>query len=296
MIGFLAKRIARPACGLVPLPPGVPPGPPPDAPAGVALVILTKNHAAKLERCVRTLREQTDYPGLQLVVVDNGSTDPDAVAALSRIEGPDLRIVRSPGPFNYSALNNEGVRAAPPTPFVGLLNDDVYVPHGRANWLRTLVADLRAPGFAIAGPRLLYPDGRIQQAAIGLFRNFWGRLQVRNLFNGRPATHPPASIAREVSAVTGACMLVSRFAWERLGGLDETLPVVYNDVDFCLRARAAGLRVAYDPRATLTHDEGVSGRMPAKNPLNQASARLLRARHSDAYPCDPFDLPGIRME
>ena len=226
----------------------------PDSSLRVAVVIPTKNRAALLARCVQSLRARTAHPALDIVIVDNGSTDEDAVDFLSQC---GERVVRHPAPFNFSELVNLGARATD-APALLLLNDDIEVPPGAEHWLGAMVATLMEDHVGIVGARLDYPCGATQHAGIGVFHAARGRLRMRNLFCGQMNRSFWVGRRRDCLAVTGACQLVRREAFETVKGYDEALPVVCNDVDFCLRVRELGWRVVYQPEARLIHHEGVS--------------------------------------
>ncbi len=225
-----------------------------DSSLRVAVVIPTKNRAALLARCIESLRSRTAHPALDMVIVDNGSTDEDAVAFLSEC---GERVVRHPAPFNFSELVNVGARAAD-APVLLLLNDDMEVPPGAERWLDAMLATLLEDGVGIVGARLDYPCGAIQHAGIGVFHETRKRLRMRNLFCGQMNRSFWVGRRRDCLAVTGACQLVRREVFEAVKGYDEALPIVCNDVDFCLRVRECGWRVVYQPEARLIHHEGVS--------------------------------------
>jgi GT2 family glycosyltransferase len=206
----------------------------------VDVVIPLRDRWQLLDRCLAGLRRST-YRHLRITVVDNGSTEGGTVAYLRRLSFP---VVSHPGPFNFSALVNHGVSVGT-APFILLLNNDTVV--SRPNWAEAMLGWLAQPRIGAVGARLTFADGRVQHEGIGIGI---GRLAA-NLDLGWSAT-------RACSAVTGACMMVRRTAYERVGGFDEGLPVAFNDVDFCLRLWAAGWRVIVTPSAEMRHDEGSS--------------------------------------
>jgi GT2 family glycosyltransferase len=175
-----------------------------------------------------------------VVIVDNGSREPGTLAYLGRLP----HVVPHPGDFNFSAIVNRGVEATE-TPYVVLLNNDTVVR--TPGWLEAMLEWCGRPGVGAVGARLVFADGRVQHEGIGIGI---GRVAA-NLDLGWSA-------ARACSAVTGACMMVRREAWDAVGGFDESLPVAFNDVDFCLRLWRAGWRVVMTPLAELQHDEGSS--------------------------------------
>jgi GT2 family glycosyltransferase/2-polyprenyl-3-methyl-5-hydroxy-6-metoxy-1,4-benzoquinol methylase len=231
--------------------------PVPEPAPEVTVVIPTRDRVELLRTAVHGVLEQTDYPAVRVVVVDNDSSDPATLGYLEQLSGdPRAEVLRQPGAFNYSALNNAAVRVTG-SPLVLLLNNDIVVRD--AGWLREMVSLVVRPGVGAVGAKLLYGDGRVQHGGVLL-----GILGVANhahlLFPGdSPGYFGRAALLQEMSAVTGACLLTRREVYEAVGGLDEeNLPVAFNDVDFCLRVREAGHRVLWTPHAVLTHLESIS--------------------------------------
>ncbi len=206
----------------------------------VDIVIPTRDRADLLRRCLESL-EATTYPGRRILIVDNDSRDP---ATLDYLAGQPHRVIRHPGAFNYSAIVNRAAQAGD-APYLLLLNNDTVVRS--PDWLEAMLGWCQQPGIGAVGARLLFADGRVQHEGVGVGI---GRVAA-NLDLGWSAT-------RACSAVTGACMLIRRAAFEAVDGFDEGLPVVFNDVDFCLRLWRAGWRVVMTPLAELRHDEGGS--------------------------------------
>jgi GT2 family glycosyltransferase len=266
----------------------------------VTIVIPTKDRADLLRPCLDSLARTTPMESTRIVVVDDGSTDPEALALLASLPGrPDLRaeVVRAPaapGGFNYSRLVNLGTARAA-TPLVLHLNNDVEAL--APGWLEDLAGWFSIPGVGVAGAKLLYPDGTLNHAGIGLSR---GDGLAHVLFEKEPADDlgylflPQA--ARNVAAVTGACLLTRTDLYRRLGGFDEEkLPVAYNDVDYCLRAAAAGFRAVWSPQAVLRHVGSASrGRAYAEREHVEYIARHGQARDpflSEALDFPPRNLP-----
>jgi O-antigen biosynthesis protein len=229
----------------------------PDPAPLVSIIVPTRDAAPVLARCIESLLGRTTYPNYELLIVDNGSRAPEAVALLARLAaGGRARVLRYDRPFNFSAINNFGVGQARGDVLV-LLNDDTEVVSGE--WLSELVSHAVRPGIGAVGARLLYPDGRVQHAGV-----VTGILGVAgHAFKGLPREargyFSLPHLLREVSAVTGACLAVRKGAYEQVGGLDEReLPVAFNDIDFCLKLRRAGYRNLYTPWAELLHHESYS--------------------------------------
>src|SRR5665213_2397434 len=233
----------------------------------VSIVVPSKNQLALLKRCVESVLQRTDYENYEVIVVDNGSDEPDACAYLQAIEdkypeiGSRLRVLRHPGPFNFSAINNRAVREAARGEYICLLNNDAAPLDGA--WLGEMMALARRPDIGAVGAKLTYPDGRIQHAGV-----------ILGIGWGAPADHPyigePGEaigywgrvlVPQEFSAVTAACCVTRRAVWDAVGGFDEeNFAVAYNDVDYCLKVREAGFRVVWTPYARLLHEASASQR------------------------------------
>ncbi len=256
------------------------PAPTPPLPA-LSIVIATRDRADLLQRCITSLRARTDYPAIEIVLVDNGSREPAALALLDRLRRQGCTVLRRPGPFNWSALNNDGVRASAGEIVVLMNNDVACIDPG---WARALAAACLRPRVGIVGALLLYEDGAVQHAGVVVGPG----AQAAHLWSGRLVS---GARLQGLAAVTGACMAFRRSVFDRLGGLDEALPVTWNDVDLCLRLREAGLRVLLAREAVLVHAESAT-RSADSAPENQAqlavSRGLMAARHRRALRIDPF--------
>lgn len=266
------------------------PFPVPQPAPPVTAIVLTKDHAELLAACVQGLLERTDYPSLELIIVDNGTTDSAALSLLAEFEQRErVRVLRRPGPFNFAALNNEAARIVPNGVLL-LLNNDVEVLGPQ--WLSEMVAQLARPGVGAVGARLLYPDRTIQHAGILL----GPAGTATHVGRGAPetATGYLGQLAgvRDFSAVTGACLTIAAETWRRVGGMDERFAVTWNDIDLCLRVRRAGLRVVWTPRATLVHQESTTRGLEANDVAKLERFRheqaLIVAEWSGAFEHDPF--------
>ncbi|MCJ2043408.1 glycosyltransferase family 2 protein [Methylobacterium sp. J-078] len=262
----------------------------------VSVIIPSRDRLDLIRRSSDDVLNATAYPALELVIVDNGSTDPAVLAhyeILSR--DPRVTIHAAPGPFNFSALINAGV-AVSRGAVVVLLNNDVAVL--REDWLEALVRQACRPEVGAVGAKLLYGDGTLQHA--GVVVGLGGR--AGHILRRRPADTAGhlgrLRVAHEVSAVTAACLAVERRKFDAVGGLDaETFAVDFNDVDFCLRLGAAGYRTIWTPRAVLAHLESTS-RGPALGPARarfEAEAEAFVARWRDTIRHDPFYHPGLSL-
>jgi GT2 family glycosyltransferase len=182
------------------------------------------------------------------VVVDDASP-PEHQMALRSLPGVVLELAAENGGFAASV--NRGARHAGEADDIVVLNNDV-IAHRR--WLERLQwAAYREERIGVAGPKLLYPDGRIQSA--GTSRNLGALEWFDHRYRFKPGHHGPANVRDAVLATTGACLYLKRPLWDQLGGLDDGFGMGYEDVDYCLRAWEAGFEVLYYPHASLTHLE-----------------------------------------
>jgi GT2 family glycosyltransferase len=260
----------------------------------ISVVVPNRDAFALMREVADGLFRRTDYPDFELIVVDNGSTDPDTLALYERLrrERPNFTLHQETAPFNFSAQVNKGVSLATGEAIL-LLNNDVEVRE--PGWLAEMVGCLAYPRTGIVGARLLYPAGTLQHAGVvvglGGLAGHW--------YVGREPDYPGPmgrlAVRSTMTAVTGACMLISRACWEAIGPFDETrFAVAYNDVDFCLRAGARGFRAVYTPFATLTHHEsatrGPDDRGPNRARFLLDSAALIE-RHRTPDFLDPVLSP-----
>lgn len=223
----------------------------------VTIVIPTRDRLHLLQECVELLEETVDWRHAKLVIVDDHSRDADAVRYLEGIQHrSDLRCVvvrpvdRS-APFNYSHLVNLALPHLD-TPLVLHLNNDVNALE--AGWLEEMASWFLQPDVGVVGAKLLYPEKSLNHTGIVIGPH--GGLADTPFARVNPAEVPVEwhDIAREVSAVTGACLMTRTDLYRELGGFDEKdFGVAYNDVDWCLRVRATGRRVIYTPQAKLMH-------------------------------------------
>jgi glycosyltransferase involved in cell wall biosynthesis len=264
----------------------------------VSIVIPTRNGLAVLRPCLNSLLEKTDYAALEVLVVDNGSDDPATLRFLEHLQLRDQRVkvLRDPSPFNYSALNNRAVREARGE-LICLLNNDIEVI--QADWLEEMVSQLQRPGVAAVGAKLLFPNRKVQHAGVFLGLGGVAAHGHRGFDGGERGYVGRANLAQEVSAVTAACLLVRRSAWEQVGGLDaEHLAVAFNDVDFCLRLREVGHRIVFTPFAVLLHHESVSRGddfTPEKAERFQREEAWMHQRWSDQLQNDPYYNPNLTV-
>jgi glycosyltransferase involved in cell wall biosynthesis len=223
----------------------------------VSIVIPTRDHVTLLQRCLTSIREKTEYAPIEIVIVDNGSTEPETHAFLRELaRDSNVRILTEPGEFNFSRLINRGARAARGQ-ILAFVNNDVETE--KSGWLREMVSHAVRPEVGAVGARLWYPDGRLQHAGVVLgLHGVAGHAFQHFLAQPVAPMNRTFVLAQNYSAVTAACMVLRKTVFDDLGGFDENLPSNSNDVDFCLRARETGLQIVWTPYADLIHHESAS--------------------------------------
>lgn len=261
----------------------------PEPPPRVTLLVPTRDRADLLRQCVNSIIEKTDYPAYEIVILDNGSREPETHAYFASLEPlKNVRVLRYDAPFNYSAINNYGVQETQGE-IIGLLNNDIEVisPH----WLSEMVSHAARPDIGIVGAMLYYPDDTIQHAGVILgIGGVAGHAYV-GMTRGYPGDKHRAGLAQNLSVVTAACALVRREVYERVGGLDEKLMVAFNDVDFCIRVREAGYRNLWTPFAELYHHESASRgyeNTPEKIARFKREERFMQDRWGALLELDPY--------
>ena len=222
----------------------------------VSIVIPTHNQLKLLRQGIEALRSKTTYPNYELVVVDNRSDDPAALAYLEDLERRGAaRVLRYPHPFNYSAINNFAVAHAAGE-LVCLMNNDMEVI--TPDWLEEMASQALRPGIGAVGAMLYYPDDTIQHAGVilglgGVAGHLFSRMprHTDGYFNR-------ARLVQNFTAVTAACLVVRRSTYQQVGGFNERLKVAFNDVDFCLKLHTGGWRNLWTPHAEFYHHESAS--------------------------------------
>jgi O-antigen biosynthesis protein len=264
----------------------------------VSIIVPTRDRIELLRRCIDGLLHNTDYDKLEVVIVDNDSIEPESHAYFASIaEDGRVRVIRYPGTYNYSAINNFAIAEAR-YPVITLLNNDMEVIH--RDWLREMVSHAIRPEVGAVGAKLYYPDGSIQHA--GIIAGLGGAAGHAFRYFGR---HEPGHcnrllLTQNFLAVTAACMVFRRAVLEEIGGLDPAnLPVTFNDLDLCLRMRDKGYRVVWTPHAELYHWESVS-RGPDLAPETierfRSERKYLNERWSALLANDPCYNPNLTLQ
>lgn len=222
----------------------------------VSLIVPTRDQVGLLRTCIEGLLNNTDYPDLEIIVVDNQSSAPEALEYLDGLPLQGVRVLPHPHPFNYSTINNRAVEHATGE-IIGLVNNDIEIIE--SGWLKEMVSQLLRDKVGAVGAKLLWPNRMVQHGGVVVGINGLAAHTGNNLNEDDAGYLATNQLTRRQSAVTAACLLVRKSVFEELGGLDEKrFPVAFNDVDFCLRLQQSGLNLIWTAFAKLIHAESAS--------------------------------------
>ena len=264
----------------------------------ISVIIPNKDHSDDLDTAIRSLAEKGTYKNLEFIVVENNSTEQKTSAYYEKIqrEMPNVRVVKWPGAFNFSAIQNFGERYARGE-YLLLMNNDVELINPDS--LREMMGYAQRSDVGIVGCRLLYEDDTIQHAGVVIGfggiagHTFIGLHEVQNSYFHRAVT------AQDYSAVTAACMLTKKDLFEQAGGFTEELAVAFNDIDYCLKIRALGKLVVYNPYALFHHYESKSRGLedtPEKvDRFNREVAKFMKRWPEILKNGDPYYNPNLTL-
>lgn len=223
----------------------------------ISIIIPNRDHREDLERCVTSILERSTYDNFEIIIVENNSQTQEIEDYYRNLKDKRIKLIRYIGDFNYSLVNNYGAAYADGQ-YLILLNNDTQVL--TPNWMEEMLMYAQRKDVGAVGAKLLYADKSIQHAGVviglGAHRSaghtHYGKSYDNLGYMGR------LCYAQDVTAVTGACLMVAKHIYNKLGGLDDHFAVSLNDVDFCLRLREAGYLNVFTPFAELYHFESVS--------------------------------------
>ncbi len=264
--------------------------------AKIDIVIPTRDYLDLTRECIDSIIEKTQYSrdSFNIIIVDNDSVEKDTLeyfAALQTLK--NCNVVKSPGAFNFSKICNDGARSGT-AEFILFLNNDVTVLD--PEWLSKMVLNACVPDVGVVGARLLYPDMTIQHG--GLVTGFHG-IAVHRLAGVDDISASEFDYTREMSAVTGACIMLKRSIYEQIGGFDEALGVAFNDVSLCLSVSELGYRNLYVADALLIHHESKSRGLDDNRPKairNTLEAIYVRHKHPNAFRNDLYYSPNLSFD
>ena len=265
----------------------------------VSLIIPTRDKLSLLEQTLEGLLHKTDYPNIELIIMDNGSVETATLAYFKTLMQQDarVRVIRHDAPFNYSELNNLGV-AQSRGKIIGLINNDLAVIHEA--WLSEMVSHALRPEIGAVGAKLLYPNETLQHAGVIVGLGGMAGHGFKHLPKAFAGDHWRPHLTQNYTAVTGACLLMRREIFEEVGGLNaKDLKVAFNDVDLCLKIRQRGYRIVWTPHAQLYHFESIS------RGSDNTPRKYLRLRHELNYMAniwgkelarDPYYNPNLTLQ
>jgi len=270
----------------------------PENPPLVSLIIPTRDKVALLRGTMTGILQQTDYPHLEIIVMDNGSVETATLDYLTEIQSDKrVKVIRHAAPFNYSQLNNIGVSHARGE-VIGLLNNDLEMIH--PGWLTEMVSHALRPEIGAVGAKLYYANDTIQHAGVIVGLGGMAGHGLKFLARQAPGYQWKPFLIQNYSAVTAACLVMRKAIFTAVGGLNEKhLKVAFNDVDLCLKIRAQGYRILWTPYAELYHLESVS------RGNDNTLKKYLRLRHELNYMKrrwgktllnDPYYNPNLTIE
>jgi GT2 family glycosyltransferase len=261
----------------------------------VSIIIPTRDRAELLRLCLTTVLERTSYTNFEILIVDNGSVEDRTFKLYNEFSDDErVRLLHYPGEFNYSAINNFAVSASNGS-LICLLNNDIEVISN--DWLTEMVSHAVRPSIGCVGAKLYYPDDTIQHGGVILGIGGVAEHAHKGLQRADPGYFGRAMVVQNLSAVTGACLVVRRSVYDEVGGLDERdLKIAFNDVDFCLKVDKAGYRNLWTPFAELYHHESASRGIedtPEKIERFMAENATMMERWSEAIANDRYYNPHL---
>ncbi|MDW2741445.1 glycosyltransferase [Atlantibacter subterraneus] len=256
----------------------------------VSIIIPTRDNYNVLRRCVESIKGKTKYTRYEIIILDNGSVAADALQYFSSLENDkSISIIHHNRPFNFSELNNVGV-AHSKGEILLFLNDDTEVIH--SDWLERLIGYAQLPHVGAVGAKLLYPETNLIQHA-GVLNLAGGPMHAfHNTDRAQPGYFMRNLLEYNWLAVTGACLMIERSKFDRIGQFDESFPIAYNDIDLCFRSVDAGYYNVMCPAVELYHYESVSRGLDHQDEekvrrlMNELSR--LNEKHPHYYQYDPF--------
>ena len=265
----------------------------------VSLIIPTRNAVELLRRAVTSILAFSDYPNYEIIVVDNGSDDPESLAYLDELNSgtdPRIRVLRYTAPFNYSAINNFAVREAEGDVLAFLNNDVEAIESG---WLVELVSHACRPGIGAVGAMLYYPLNTVQHAGVILGLGGVAGHPFKEFPRGDQGQKNRLRLVQNYSAVTAACLVIMKARFLEVGGFNERdLAVAFNDVDLCCKLLKAGYRNLWTPHAELYHHESATRGVedtPEKKARFQSEIDYMMNTWGELLMADPAYNPNLTL-
>ncbi|WP_417071349.1 glycosyltransferase [Niveibacterium terrae] len=249
----------------------------------VSIIIPTKDKPELLQCCLESILEKTAYRHYEILIVDNQSSDPEAIRyldGLRALNAESIRVLSYPHPFNFSAMNNQAAQAARGEYLVQLNNDTAII---HPDWLDELLNHAQRPEVGIVGAKLLFPTGEIQHAGVLLGLHGLADHPFIGEAMDAPGYFGRLLLDQQYSAVTAACLMIKKSIYLQVGGMDEVLfKVLFNDVDLCLKVREENYSVVWASRAIVMHIGSVSQKEVDQTVLKEKKARV-EFEHKSMY-------------
>ena len=268
----------------------------------ISIVIPNCDHVKDLKCCIESIIRKTTYTNYEIIIAENNSTDPYTFEYYRTIEeytGGKARVIRWPGKgFNWAAINNYAVRNETDGDYILLLNNDTEVISPA--WIQEMLMYAQRPDVGIVGAMLYYPDDTVQHAGVILGLGGVAGHAFCGAKRGDIGYMGKLCYAQDLSAVTGACMLMRKEVFEKVDGIDEALAVSYNDIDLCMKVRKAGYLVVWTPYAELYH-YGKKSRgnpdTPEKREENKRETVWFKEKWADEIAAgDPYYNPNFSLD
>jgi len=265
----------------------------------VSIIVPTKNNGETLKTCINSICNKTDYQDYEIIIADNGSTDPVTLEIFEKLksEYPDkVKVIRIDIPFNYSRINNLAVEHASGD-YLLFLNDDTEVVNDC--WMSSMLGFAQHEETGPVGAKLLYPDNTIQHAGVVLgIGGVAGHIHY-HYPKDEPGYFSKLAATTNYSCVTAACLMLDRKKFEEIGGFDENIAVAFNDVDLCCALTDAGYYGVYDPKAVLYHYESMSRGYEttrAKVMRMNSEIRKVQSKWPNLLEDDPMYNPNLSLD
>lgn len=264
----------------------------------VTLIVPTRDKVDILKKCIESIRQKTDYVNWEMLVVDNQSVEPETHTYFAQLQDDSrIRVILYDKPFNYSGLNNFAVQQSQGD-ILALVNNDVEVITN--DWLTEMVSHAIRPEIGAVGAKLFYSNGKVQHAGVIIGLGGVAGHAHKYLKSDDHGYCHRAIVTQNLSAVTGACLVVRKICYQQVGGLDENnLMVAFNDIDFCLKLVTAGYRNVYTPYAQLYHHESISrghDDTPEKQAVFVQEFEYMKNKWNEMLKTDPAYNPNLTNE
>ena len=267
----------------------------------VSIIIANKDHKDDLKKCIDSVLIKSTYKNYEIIIVENNSTEKETFEYYQELESRfTAKVVTwtSPeGKFNYSAINNLGVKEASGD-YVILLNNDTEVIS--PDWIQEMLMFAQRPDIGAVGAKLYYPDNTIQHAGVGIGLLTLAGHYFKNFHKNDPGYMGRLIYAHNVSAVTAACVMLPRKVWDEINGLDESFEVAFNDIDMCMRIRQKGYLIVFTPFCELYHYESKSRGLdsaPEKRERFVGEVRRFQERWAKELEAgDPYYNPNFTLD